>query len=155
MVPNGVRVPVEAEYVFPAGCLGLSVDPVVDFERRGEADSQARDKESGERLWAVKVLDLDPEAGKFGGGKEVKVRIASAHAPVLPASRVPGYPPMVAFTGLLLVPWVDSQRCHGSGKCRARLAWSVRAEAVVDPATGVVGEPVAEAAASGKAKGAA
>jgi hypothetical protein len=62
-------------------------------------------------LWLVKVLDLDEAAGKFGGSKEVKVKIAAAQQPVPPTSTVPGYPPMVEFTELTLTPYVDGQRC--------------------------------------------
>jgi hypothetical protein len=35
----------------------------------------------------------------------------------------------VAFTGVTLVPYVDQQR-KCTDRCRARLAWSVRAEAM-------------------------
>ncbi|SCL16879.1 hypothetical protein GA0074694_1804 [Micromonospora inyonensis] len=99
MVPMTLKVPVPFEYVFPAGALCLGVAPQVDFDRRGEADNQARDKETGERVWVVRVMDLDPEAGKFGRSTEVKVKVkvVAAHQPVPPASTVPGYPPAVQF----------------------------------------------------------
>lgn len=127
MVPASVRIPVESAYVFPHGALCLGVEPVRDFEAKGE-DKQARD--NGVRLWAVRVLDLDPEAGRFGGSKEVKVKIAAEVQPVPPESPYPGIPPMVEFTNVTLTPYVDSSRRCGD-RCRARLAWSVRAEAMV------------------------
>ncbi|SCG14982.1 hypothetical protein GA0070610_1207 [Micromonospora echinofusca] len=134
-VPNTIKVPVPFEYVFPHGALCLGVEPVTDFDKRGQGDDQARDKDTGERLWVVKVLDLDPEAGKFGGSKEVKVKIAAAVQPVPPASKIPGYPPAVEFSDVTLTPYVDSQRCKGNAhKCRARQAWSIRASAVTEPA---------------------
>jgi hypothetical protein len=133
-IPNAMKVPVPFEYVFSHGALCLGVEPATDFDKRGQADDQARDKETGERVWLVKVLDLDPEAGKFGGSKEVKVKVVAPVQPVPPASAIPGYPPAVEFTGITLTPYVDSQRCKGSGpKCRARLAWSIRAEAMTEP----------------------
>ncbi|MFI6823235.1 hypothetical protein ACIBJE_20090 [Micromonospora sp. NPDC050187] len=128
-----LKVPVPFEYVFPAGALCLGVAPQVDFDRRGEADNQARDKETGERVWMVRVMDLDPEAGKFGRSTEVKVKVVAAHQPVPPASAVPGYPPAVQFEGLTLTPYVDSQRCkpgRSSGECRSRMAYSLRATAM-------------------------
>lgn len=135
-VPMTIKVPVPFEYVFPHGCLFVGVEPVTDFDKRGQGDDQARDKETGERLWLVKVMDLDPEAGKFGASKEVKVRIAAPVQPVPPASAIPGYPPLVAFTGLTLTPYVDSTRCKGTAggahRCRARQAWSIRATAMTE-----------------------
>src|SRR4051794_10495242 len=126
-VPNGMKVPIPFDFVFPHGCLFLGVEPATDFDRRGQGDDQVRDKETGERVWLVKVLDLDPEAGKFGASKEVKVKVLAPHQPVPPTSTVPSYPPAVEFTDLTLTPYTDSQRCKGTGKCRARLAWSIRA----------------------------
>jgi len=134
VVPNSIKIPVPFEYVFPSGAMFLGVEPVTDFDKRDQADSQARD-ENGVRVWAVKVMDLEENAGKFGRSTEVKVKVAAAQQPVPPASKVPGYPPLVAFTDVVLTPYVDSQRCKGGGsKCRGRLAWSIRAGAVVDPA---------------------
>ncbi|MGA3538098.1 hypothetical protein ACK8GE_02190 [Micromonosporaceae bacterium DT194] len=132
-VPNTIKVPVPFEYVFPNGALFLGVQAVTDFDKRGQGDDQARDRETGERLWVVKVVDLDPEAGKFGATNEVKVKIAAPVQPVPPASKIPGYPPAVEFTAVTLTPYVDSQRCKGSGKCRARQAWSIRAGAMTEP----------------------
>lgn len=136
-VPNTLQVPVPMEYVFAHGVLGLRVEPVTDFDKRGQGDDQARDKNTGERLWQVIAMDLDPEAGKFGRTTEIKVKIAAPVQPVLPESAVPGYPPAIEFTELVLTPYVDSQKCKGGGngahKCRARLAWSVRAGSVSAP----------------------
>ena len=133
MVPITMKVPVPFEYVFPAGCLFLGVEPATDFDKRGQGDDQVRDKETGERVWLVKVLDLDEQAGRFGGTKEVKVKVTAPYQPVPPNSTVPGYPPAVEFTDLTLTPYTDSQRCKGTGKCRARLAWSIRAGAMTEP----------------------
>jgi hypothetical protein len=135
-VIQNIQVPAPMEFVFPAGALGLRVEPVTDFDKRGQGDDQARDKATGERLWQVTCLDLDPEAGKFGRPSEVKVKIVAPVQPVLPESAVPGYPPAVEFTDLMLTPYVDSQKCKGGAgahKCRARLAYSIRAAAVIAP----------------------
>jgi hypothetical protein len=82
VVPNGMKVPSPFNFVFPHGCLFLGVEPARDFDKRGQGDDQVRDKETGERVWLVKVLDLDPEAGKFGASKEVKVKVVAAQQPV-------------------------------------------------------------------------
>ncbi len=133
MIQN-IQVPAPMEFVFSHGVLGLRVEPVTDFDKRGQVDDQARDKSTGERLWQVIGMDLDPEAGKFGASKEVKVKVVSPVQPVPPTPTVPGYPPMVEFTGITLTPYVDAQRCKGTGsKCKARLAWSIRATGMTEP----------------------
>ncbi len=133
-IPNAIKVPVPFEYVFPHGVLFLGVEPATDFDKRGQGDDQLRDKETGERVWLVKGVDLDPEAGKFGASKEIKVKVTASVQPVPPAPTVPGYPPMVEFTDVTLTPYVDSQRCKGAAvKCKARLAWSIRATGLTAP----------------------
>jgi len=135
VIPSSVKIPMPFEYVFPQGALLLGVDKQVDFDRVREADNQARD-ENGVRLWVVRVMDLDPEAGKFGRSTEAKVKIAAEQQPVPPAPAIPGYPPAVEFTDLTATPYTDSIRCKGTRqphKCRARQAWSLRASAMVEP----------------------
>ncbi len=132
---QSIQVPAPMEFVFSHGALALRVEPVTDFDKRGQGDDQVRDKETGERVWLVKVLDLDEQAGKFGGSKEVKVKVTAPHQPVPPTSSVPGYPPAVEFTDITLTPYTDSQRCKGTGKCRARLAWSIRATGITEANT--------------------
>ena len=142
MIPGSIKIPVPFEYVFPNGALFLGVDKSTDFDRLREVDNQARD-ENGERLWVVKVMDLDPQAGRFGRSTEVKVKISAPHQPVPPAAMVPGYPPTVAFTDLTVTPYVVVTGCKGERKphkCRSRLAWSIRATAMVDPTT-LTGNP--------------
>jgi hypothetical protein len=148
MVPSSIRIPVPNEYVFPSGALFLSVDKVVDFDRLGEDDNQARD-EDGVRIWVIKVMDQDPEAGRFGRSTEVKVKVAAEHQPVPP----PGLPlpggvkvTPVEFVDLTATPYADTNSCKGISKphkCRARLAWSYRAAAMVQPGSAAVEEPAA------------
>lgn len=130
MIPASLKVPVPFEYAFPNGALALGVEPITDFDKRGQGDDQARDKESGERLWAVILMDLDPMAARFNRDR-VKVKIAAPVQPVLPDSAIPGYPPAIELVNVVLVPWVDDRKCKGSGACRARLAYSMRAEGVI------------------------
>jgi hypothetical protein len=136
VIPNAIKIPMPFEYVFPSGAMCLGVEPVTDFDKKG-TDKQARD-ENGVRLWSVKVMDLDEDAGKFGRSTEAKVKIAAEHQPVPPSPKVPGYPPLVAFTDMTVTPYTDVQKCTGPRKgephkCRSRQAWSMRASAMVDP----------------------
>jgi hypothetical protein len=134
MIPNAIKMPLPFEYVFPRGALFLGVDAAIDFDKRGQTvDDQARDPETGMRLWTVSVMDLDPEAGKFGRSKEVKVKVAAEYQPVPPPSLMAGIPPLVEFTDLTATPYTDSLGCKGGRiphKCRARQAWSLRATGI-------------------------
>jgi len=138
VVPSSIRIPVPFEYVFPNGALFLSVDKLVDFDRLTEDDNQARD-EHGVRIWVVKVMDQDPQAGRFGRSTEVKVKIAAPQQPVPPNGvSLPGGITVtpVEFTGLTITPYNDSTGCKGDKKphrCKARLAWSIRAGAMAEP----------------------
>ena len=144
MLPNSIKIPVPFEYVFPSGALFLGVDKLVDFDRLREDDNQARD-ENGTRVWVVKVIDLDPAAGRFNRSTEVKVKIAAPVEPAAPVSAIPGYPPSIVFTDLVVTPYTDSGPCKGNRtphRCRARLAWSIRAGGMTEAA----GLPAAVAA---------
>jgi len=123
VVPSGIKVPVASALVFPEGAMFHSVEPLIDFDMKksGVGDPQAVDKETGLRLWTVRVIDLDAEAGKYGS-TEVKVKIASPHSPEVPPAQIPGYPAKVGFEGVRLVPYVNGKN---------RLAWSVRADRIV------------------------
>jgi hypothetical protein len=125
----GKRFRVEMQDVFSHRAYFRLVEPDNDFDliRSRAGDPQKRDKETGERLWMVTVLDGDPEARTA----EVKVRIAAAVQPTPPPA-TPGSPfPEVEFEGLTVLPWVDGQRCrnrrHDDRECRGRVAFSLRA----------------------------
>src|SRR5690606_41613620 len=90
MVPSTIKVPVPFDYVFPHGALGLRVEPVTDFDKRGQGDDQARDRATGERLWQVVVMDLDPEAGKYGGAAAGRGQNGRPHRPGPAACAGPG-----------------------------------------------------------------
>jgi len=134
------RVPVPFEVMFPKGAYVLAVGPVRDFEASSPGrDVQARDKDTGDLLWQVDVIDGDTDSP---GDKQVKVKIAAPHQPV-PPEALPGAPfRPVEFDGLTVTPWVDSHRCTGPKKgethrCKARVAYSLMAKAMCAPSVGV------------------
>jgi hypothetical protein len=130
VVPGSLKIPVPFEFAFPHGALLRGVQAATDFDKRGkDSDDQARDKETGERIWTLTLLDLDPQAARFGRDL-VRVKVIAPVAPVPPEPTVPGYPPAVELEGLVLVPWVDDSRCKGGPSCRARLAYSMRATGI-------------------------
>ena len=111
---------------FQHGLFAVAVDAQVDFEksRAGVEDSQARDKESGERVWVVRVIDNDPEARS----SEFKVKVVAPQCPTLP-DPIPGtnFRP-VTFKHMTVTPYVEETKMG-----RSRVAYSFRAAAVEAP----------------------
>ena len=121
--------------VFPHGAYLVSeVEAVRDFDKSSAGRAvQAVDKESGLPVWAVSVLDADPDARR--GDKTVTVKIAAPHQPI-PPEAVPGIPfRPVEFEGLTVTPYVNE-----SGG-RPRVAYSLRATGMRAPQVGGTGTP--------------
>ena len=119
-------IPVSFEDVFPHGAFALDVSAIDDFDLPADsADRQQRDKHTGLRLWAVRVMDPDPDARK--GQAEVTVKIAAEVQPV-PPEALPGLPfRPVEFDGMTLTPYLDDRRS------RPRVAYSLRATGMHAP----------------------
>jgi hypothetical protein len=142
-VPSSIRVPVDSAFVFPHGAMFVGVEASTDFDLRGKVeDDQARDRESGLRIWLVTVIDMDQlrqvqedEGGGFRRPAEVKVKVVSEQRPVPPRPQVAGYGALVEFEGLMLTPYPDSAKCRAphagrEHRCGARLAWSMKATGI-------------------------
>lgn len=114
-------LPVSFGTVFPYGAYALGVEAINDFETK----RPQLDKDTGLPLWAVDVIDADPEAR--GKAKSVKVKVAADVCPTLP-DEVPGLPfRPVEFEQMAVMPYVDD-----SGR-RPRVAHSLRARGVKAP----------------------
>ena len=121
-------IPVEFGQVFPHGAYALGVEPVNDFD----TGKPARDKATNELMWAVDVIDADPEAR--GKAKSVKVKVIAPVCPVLPeeVAGVPFRP--VEFTGLTATPWVEiTGGKDREGNPRTRINFSLKAKGVQAP----------------------
>jgi hypothetical protein len=108
--------------VFPFGAFVKGgVEPVRDFDRSTkEQFVQMRDKETGELVWSVDAIDADPESKGT-----LKIKVTSPVQPVLPEAPA-GWPFIpVAFEGLTVTPYIDSNS--------NRLAYSLRAKAINAP----------------------
>jgi hypothetical protein len=108
---------------------------VRDFEKsQGDLVIQQADKATGLPLWVIEVIDADPEARQ----RTVKIKVAATYQPVLPDTPAGSPFVPVEFEGMQATPYVDSSRCQGNGdgkhKCRARLAYSLKATGVRAPA---------------------
>ncbi|AKU18102.1 hypothetical protein [Luteipulveratus mongoliensis] len=127
------RISVQHSDVFPMDAVlkpskdGV-VTPVIDFNAEKRADgsrAQQVDKETGLLVWQVTVIDLDVEAGKKDTALTVKFLAPQQPIPPSNKSGLPWIP--VEFVGLSALPYVDD---NGS---RPRIAWSYRAEGMVEP----------------------
>jgi hypothetical protein len=80
----------------------------------------------------IEVINPDPETRQ----RTVKIKVAAQYQPVLPDA--PAGSPFipVEFEGMQATPYVDASRCNGDGKgkCRARMAYSLKATGVRAPA---------------------
>lgn len=112
-------IPVQFADVFGHGAYASSVERVDDFDKSTRENKvQARDRASGELLWAVDVYDPDPSA------KVKQVKIAAPVQPVLPEP-LAGLPlAPVEFVGLVVCPYVGQN---------GRLAYAFAAESVRAP----------------------
>ena len=112
-------IPVEFALVFPHGAFAAGGFEAVRAFDASTVDRfvQSRDKMTGLPLWAVEVIDADPEART----KTVKVKVAAQAEPVLPAAPA-GMPfPPVEFTSMTVTPYINQA---------GRLAYSVKATGV-------------------------
>ena len=123
--------PVEFGTVFPSGAYAAGgVEKVRDFDRSsGDRVVQQADKITGLPLWVVEVIDADPQARQ----RMVKVKVAAQYQPVLPDAPAGSPFVPVEFEGLTAMPYVDTGRCQGKGKCGARQAFSLKATGVRAP----------------------
>jgi hypothetical protein len=139
------RFKVAHEDVFPKGAYikptqNGAVEPVFDFDAPKREDGsrpQQTDKETGLLVWQAIVLDADEEAGKRDTA--ITVKFLGKVRPVPPENKtqLPWTP--VEFTGLTALAYVDD-----SGN-RPRIAWSFRAEGMVEPGAGAKAAPKAVA----------
>jgi hypothetical protein len=134
MAINGA-IPMAHDDVFPHGCFVVGeVEPMKDFDRSTRDTAvQAVDKETGQPLWRVDVIDADPEARD----KTVRIKLVAPVQPVPPA-QAPGVPfRPVVLQGLTLRPWVNTDRCKPQTgrphRCGSQIAWSFWATGLAAP----------------------
>lgn len=124
------KLPIEFGIPFPHGAFAVGeVLPVRDYDRSTkETVIQATDPDSGLPLWAVEVVDADPDATK--ATRTWSVKIAAKVQPVMPPASdgVPFRP--VEFDRMTATAYVED---NGSFQ---RIAWSLRAGEMRAPTRG-------------------
>jgi hypothetical protein len=130
------RFKVEHAEVFPAGAfLKGEVEPMLDFDSPKREDGsrpQATDRETGLLLWQATVLDADEDAGKRETALSVK--FVAKVQPVPPENKTPFPWTPVEFVGLTALAYAEYTGTKDrDGKDRVRIAWSFRAEGMVEP----------------------
>ncbi|MFJ9448650.1 plasmid replication, integration and excision activator [Kitasatospora sp. NPDC101235] len=117
----GARIPVPTDVVFPHGVFAAGVAPVMSFTDGKSTGMQELDAHTSQPVWAVSVIDADPELpAKL---KSFVVKVSAPYQPVLPDPQIPGLPFVpVLFEGLTVTPYVDN--------ASKRLAYSYRATGV-------------------------
>ncbi|MGW0594470.1 plasmid replication, integration and excision activator [Streptosporangium sp. NPDC002607] len=118
-------IPISFTQVFPHGCFIVGeVEQVKDFDASSKGRTvYAKDKNTGELVWQVAVMDADPTVK--AGQKTVSVKILSPVQPVVPAA-LPGLPFVpVEFDGMTATAYVAQNT--------GRLAWSIRATSMRAP----------------------
>jgi hypothetical protein len=124
---NGSRLGVSMHDVFPYGChlVPGSITEAIDYDEATGRRSPAVDKHTGKPVFQCRVSDMDPELE--GRQRETVVKILADRKPAPPT----GTPfETVEFEGLQVTPYVDTGRCQGKGRCRARVAFSLRATSI-------------------------
>src|SRR4051794_38883882 len=119
---GGHRFAVSMGDVFPDGVYAMSVEQAQDFDEKSGRRTPSKDKQTGEWVWTVTIIDRD--RAEQVREKQVKVKVSAPVMPMLPGEVAPGsglHP--VDFTGLTITPYVN----EGRGNGRPRLAYSIRA----------------------------
>src|SRR3954452_12362734 len=152
---GGHRFTVSMGDVFPDGVYAMSVEQAQDYDEKSGRRTPSKDKQTGEWVWTVTVIDRD--RSEQVREKQVKVKVTAPVMPMLPGEIAPGsglHP--VEFTGLTITPYINE------GRGRPRLAYSIRAtgmyaqgKAPADPATqtGRSGGPAAHGGPLGQPEG--
>jgi len=116
----------------PAVCwVPDSIGEVEDYDEKTGRRTPSKDKLTGQRVYQVRVMDLDPELGKRA--RETAVKIVGDVQPVPPVGPFEA----VEFDGMTVTPYVTNT---------GRMAYSLRATVMRAPASAAA--PVKRSAAA-------
>jgi hypothetical protein len=115
---KGSRFAVSMADVFPDGCYLMpdSFSEVQDYDEKTKVRTPSTDKVTGKRVFACRVVDMDPELE--GRSRETVVKIVADYMPVNPTK---GPFEAVEFENLTVTPYIND---------RGRMAYSLRATGI-------------------------
>jgi hypothetical protein len=118
------KIPLDFATIFPFGAYMVGeISPVRDYDRSTRENViQATDPDTGILLWAVDVVDADPDATK--SNRTMTVKVSAKVQPVL--DKAEGDLPFrsVEFSGMTATAYIEE---NGNF---SRIAWSLRAKGV-------------------------
>jgi hypothetical protein len=120
---GGTRFSVRFEDVFAGGCRVVpdSLTEAMDFDSNTKARTPSVDKVTNQRVWQIRVMDMDPDLA--GRSREVTVKILADLRPVLPSSEPFAE---IEFEGMTVTPYVNNT---------GRLTYSYRSTGLREPMT--------------------
>jgi len=129
------KLPVDFSVAFPHGAYIVSeVVPITDFNlSTADKKIQQIDTDTSLPMWAVEVVDADPEAKK--AFRTLTIKFAAKVQPVPPGNDGASPFTPVVFEGLTALPYIEEV-----GESFRRIAWSFRAESMSAPG-GRAGKP--------------
>lgn len=130
------KVPVPFATVFPHGAFMVGeVLPVRDYDRSTRENVvQATDVETGIPVWAVEVVDADPDATKATRTMSVKITAKVQPVPPPAESGLPFRP--AEFEGMTATAYIEEKGDF------SKIAWSLRAATLREPSR--AGKPATE-----------
>jgi hypothetical protein len=134
------KVPVDFGTVFPYGAYAVGeVQAVRDYDRSTRENVvQAVDPDTGLLIWSVDVVDADPDAKK--STRTLSVKVLAKVQPVLPKA-LDGLPfTPVEFGAMTATAYVEEVGDF------SKIAWSLRAGEVREPAAKGGSRPAGEKA---------
>lgn len=120
------KVPLDFSVAFPHGAYMVGdIEPLRDFDKSTRDNPvQAVEPDTGVLLWAVEVVDGDPEATK--ATRTMTIKVPAKVKPVLTRSPDTPFTP-VEFKDLTGTPWIEEVSPTFS-----RINWSLRADSVMN-----------------------
>lgn len=122
------KLPIPFHVAFPHGAyLVGEVSPVTDFNlSTADKKIQQIDLDTSLPMWAVEVVDADPDAKK--AFRTLTIKFAAKVQPVPPANTTSSPFTPVVLEGLTGLPYIEEV-----GESFRRIAWSFRAESMSAP----------------------
>lgn len=118
------KLPIDCGTVFPFGAYMVGeISPLRDYDRSTKTEVvQAIDPDTGLLLWAVDVVDADPDAKK--SNRTMTIKVSAKVQPVLDKPEGDSPFRQVEFDGMTATAYIEEVGTF------SRVSWSLRAQGV-------------------------